>query len=255
MPPALKALFAQTAAWAGVWLLARGGLLPPGLFALVTAQALLAVVLATALRSAPWWLLIHLLFTPLLVLAHRLDLHPAWYLAAFIMLCLTYWSTFRTQVPLYLSGHASIDAVRQRLPETPGARVLDIGSGTGRMLIALARARPDLQFTGIESAPAPRLLARLLSRMLDNIEWRAGDFFEQPWSEHDLVYAFLSPVPMPAVWAKACREMRPGAVLISNSFPVPSVQADETVSLPDRRGSRLFIYHPGRRVRAGNGSN
>ena len=31
-----------------------------------------------------------------------------------------------------------------------GARVLELGSGTGNLLILLARARPDLHFTGIE---------------------------------------------------------------------------------------------------------
>jgi hypothetical protein len=33
------------------------------------------------------------------------------------------------------------------------------------------------------------------------------------------VYAFLSPVPMAEVWRKASTELRPGALLVSNSFP------------------------------------
>ncbi len=56
------------------------------------------------------------------------------------------------------------------------------------------------------------------------------------------MYAFLSPVPMPAVWAKAIAEMRPGSLLVSNSFEVPGHEADAVIEVGDRRGTRLFLY-------------
>jgi len=46
----------------------------------------------------------------------------------------------------------------------PGSRVLEIGSGTGRLLIALATARPDLEFIGIEPLPKYVAYARELVR-------------------------------------------------------------------------------------------
>ena len=245
MPPALKALLAQLIGFAAAFLLARGGYVA-GLWPLVAAQTVSAALAAAALRSARWWLPIHLAFVPLLVGAQGLGLHPAWYLAAFVTLVLFYWTSFRTQVPLYLSNRSTAAAVAELLPAAP-ARLLDIGAGTGSLLRPLAHTRPDCHFTGVELAPAAWLLGHLLCARHPNIDWRRDDLFARPWQDYDVVYAFLSPVPMAAVWEKAAAEMRPGALLVSNSFPVPDREPDFAVDVDDRRTTRLYCYRaPGR---------
>ncbi|WP_407278868.1 class I SAM-dependent methyltransferase [Aromatoleum evansii] len=242
MPPALKALFAQLAGWACAILLTRAGWLPPGIWALAGTQALCAMVAAVAMRSARWWLLIHAAFAPLLVVAGRADIAPAWYLAAFMLLLLVFWTSFRTQVPLYLSNHTTIGALAALLPAGRPVRVLDLGSGTGSLLRGLARLRPDGRFDGVEAAPAPWLLSRLLGRAADRISVRRGDFFAESWAPYDLVYAFLSPVPMARVWHKAEQELAPGALVVSNSFPIPGRRPDEVVEVGDGRATRLYVY-------------
>ena len=248
MPPALKALLAQVLGTAGAFALARSGLVG-GLWPLVASQAVLATGSAWLLRSARWWLPIHLGFVPLALLTHgltrQLGLHPGWYLAGFILLLMVYWTSFRTQVPLYLSNRSTATAVATLLPPTP-SRMLDIGAGTGSMLRPLARTRPDCHFTGIELAPAPWLLGCVLSAGQPNINWLRDDLFAQPWADYDVVYAFLSPVPMPAVWAKARTEMKPGSLLISNSFAVPEQAPSQVIELEDRRRTRLYLYRIGR---------
>jgi hypothetical protein len=47
---------------------------------------------------------------------------------------------------------------------------------------------------------------------------------------------------MPALWEKALREMRAGALLISNSFAVPGVAPDRVVDVHDARGSKLMVW-------------
>jgi len=244
MSPALKALAAQCGGWALAWLLARSGLLPAGLWALVAAQAAGASLCAAALHSARWWLPIHLAFVPLAVLAHRLGLDPAWYLGLFLVLLAIYWTSFRTQVPLYLSNRTTAETVARLLPAQRPVSLLDIGSGTGALLRPLARLRPESRFAGIEAAPAPYWLARLLARGTANLSFTRGDFFTASWSNYDVVYAFLSPVPMAKVWQKARKEMCPGSLLISNSFPVPGVEPAFVVEVADRRRTRLYAYHP-----------
>lgn len=240
MPPALKALLAQLAGLATAFTLARAGLVG-GLWPLVGVQALTAAAVAHLLRSARWWLPIHLGFVPLAVGTQGLGVNPAWYLAAFILLVLVYWTSFRTQVPLYLSNRRTAAAVAALLPPRPCA-VLDIGAGTGSLLRPLARARPDCRFSGIELAPATWLIGRLLAARAPNIDWQRGDLFARPWQDYDLVYAFLSPVPMAAVWKKAAAELRPGALLVSNSFPVPERAPDLVIEVDDRRRTRLYGY-------------
>ena len=58
----------------------------------------------------------------------------------------------------------------------------------------------------------------------------------------DVVYAFLSPAPMPALGEKARREMPPGSLFISNSFAVPDVEASDIVEIDDARQTRLYCY-------------
>ena len=47
---------------------------------------------------------------------------------------------------------------------------------------------------------------------------------------------------MPALWEKVVREMRPGALFVSNSFAVPGVEASEVIEVADARGTRLYCY-------------
>lgn len=245
MPPALKALIAQIAGWIIALALARSGVLPAGLWPLIGAQALAATGSALALRSARWWLPIHLVFTPAAVIANGLDIAPGWYLAAFVVLMTIYWTSFRTQVPLFLTNRTTANAVASLLPQERPIRLLDIGSGTGSLLRHLARLRPDSHFTGIEAAPAPYLIGRLLARGQVNLTQHRGNFFEASWSDYEVLYAFLSPVPMAQVWAKASKEMLPGSILISNSFAIPGSTPDAIVPASRAGGRELLIYRPG----------
>lgn len=240
-PPALKALLAQLGGVLVAFAAGRSGVLPPGLWALIATQAVAAMLLAAALRSARWWLPIHLGFVPLLVLARQLAIPPQAYLAAFVALLAFYWTSFRTQAPLFLTNRRTVAAVARLLADHP-LRLLDIGSGTGSLVRPLARLRSDCRFCGVETAPGPWLLGRVLARGLGNLDWRRGDLFAIPWADYDVVYAFLSPAPMAAVWRKAAQEMRPGTLLLSNSFAVPERAADLVVEIGDRRGTRLYGY-------------
>ena len=239
--PALKALVAQFCGWGVVWLLGQSGLLPGGIWILAFTQAVVAVAVAMALRSARWWLPIHLAFTPLAFAAHALGVPSGAWLAAFALFALTYWSSYRTQVPLFLTSQQATCAVAGLLPPGPIA-VLDVGCGIGSFLTAFARQRRDARLTGIESAPAPFALARLRTRKHPATTIIRSDFFAQPWAGYDLVYAFLSPAPMPEIWEKARREMKPGSLLVSNSFGIPGIEPDCVIEVADWRRTRLLVF-------------
>jgi SAM-dependent methyltransferase len=238
----MRALVVQIVALAFIVLMLRLGILSGlPLLALASLQGALAAAFAAAFRAANWWLAIHLFFLPAVVLCAQLGL-PTWVWACgFVLLIGIYWTTFRTQVPLFLSNRKTVASLAEALPQ--GAlRVLDIGSGTGSFVRCFARLRPDSQVLGIEAAPGPAWLGRWLARKQENAKLERGDFFDADWSDFDVVYAFLSPAPMQAVWEKACAEMRPGAVLISNSFAIPEVEPEGVLAIPDRRKTKLYCY-------------
>ena len=206
-------------------------------------QGGLAAIISRKLQAPPWWVPIHLVFVPLAVLVQGAEIAPGWFLAGFVLLLLIFWRTDQSRVPLYLTNHQTAIVVSALLPSGP-CRVLDIGCGDGGLLRQLALARPDGQFLGIEHAPLPWLLAKLRTLNRDNADVRLGDFWSESLADYDVVYAFLSPAPMPRLWARAQTGMKPQALLVSNSFDVPGVAPERTIDVKDRRQTRLFLYRP-----------
>lgn len=245
MKPAVAALLLQIAAFpltlAATWLLATAGV-PMSYLEVALVQGLFAAALSWWRGLASWWRAIQLLFPLALFGAARLALPPAVYLAVFLFLLLLYWSTYRTQVPYYPSNRRVWEAVAKLLPRKEEARVVDIGSGLGGLVLDLAR-RPGVQATGIELAPLPWLLSRLRARLLGSrAEFIRGDYNALNFGEFDVVFAYLSPAAMDALWRKAAREMRPGSLLMSYEFVIDERLPNRTV-YPTEGGPALHIWH------------
>ena len=238
--PLFAAALVQLLGWMLAFVAARLGFIT-GLWPLLAVQAFAAAGMATLLHSPWWWIALHLVFSPALVALHGLGLAPGWYLAAFVALALVFGNPVRTRVPLFLSHRATIEALAPLLPPDRPFRFLDVGSGTGRVVVALARAFPQGEFTGVEQAILPHLLARWRGRGLPNLNLRRADAFALSWAGYDVLYAFLSPVPMPALWHKACEELSPGALVCSNEFPIPGIEPQARV-LPQGTTRPLWLY-------------
>lgn len=106
--PAIQALLIQCLSFLVMLVLIRGlwmfGGVPVTVFAAALLQGAIAAVISHWRGLAPWWLPIRLIFPGALMAVHALQLPPAIFLCAFILLLSLYWTTFRTQVPLYVSG-------------------------------------------------------------------------------------------------------------------------------------------------------
>lgn len=248
MPPAVVALGLQAAALAIVLVVvspALGGAeIDVSVSWLALGAGLLAAVLSWRVGLAPWWWPIQLLFAPALVLFVSFDVQPNWFLAAFVLLASVYWNSYRTQVPLYLSSRMVREAVAKLLPEKSAFSFVDLGSGLGGMLTHLAAARPGGRYHGIEAAPLPFLLSRLRimggGRKNCSVAW--GDLWSGSLADYDVVFAYLSPVPMPELWRKARAEMRPGSLFVSNTFVVAGAEAPQVIKLDDLHSSTLHVW-------------
>ncbi|MHB9100318.1 MAG: class I SAM-dependent methyltransferase [Sulfuricella sp.] len=206
-------------------------------------QGGIAAFIGSRLGLASWWLPINVLFSPALVSTLSFGVAPSWFLAAFVLLFLAYWSVFRSQVPLYLSSRKAWAAIDGLLPGKAGVRFLDLGAGLGGMLRYLDAQHPDGNFSGMEIAPLPVVLGWAIKKATGgkySLLW--GDFWPHSLADQDVVYAYLSPVPMARLWRKVCEEMPSGNRFISNTFPVPGVEPESVVELDDFHHSRLYVY-------------
>ncbi|HCW96485.1 MAG TPA: trans-aconitate methyltransferase [Pseudomonas sp.] len=247
--PVLVALFAQVIAVVIVWLLLytlalafglRLGGIPAALL-----QGAVAAAVGQCLGLSKWWLPINLGFVPGLLLVQEQALPPSLLLAGFGLLLALNWNAIGERVPLYLTGRAAEQRLLQHLEQRPaGFTFIDLGCGLGGTLARLARACPEGCFVGVETAPLSFLLAWLRCLPRRNCRVRLRSLWREDLGRYDVVYCFLSPAPMPALWDKARREMRRDAQLISNSFAVPGKTPEEQWPIDDWRQSSLLLYRP-----------
>ncbi|MFC7514159.1 class I SAM-dependent methyltransferase [Herbaspirillum sp. GCM10030257] len=207
------------------------------------AQGAIAAALSRLFRLATWWLAIQAVFPIALVATLSLHLPPNIFLAVFIVLVALYWSTFRTQVPFYPSGKAAARAVANRLPMDRAISFIDIGSGMGGLVLHLASLRRGDRFTGVEIAPLPWLISVLCRwKRRSNARFIRSDYECLNFGAYEVVFAYLSPVAMSAVWIKARNEMRAGTLFLSYEFEVPGVVPD-IMDVPVGGGPTLYGWY------------
>lgn len=208
-------------------------------------QSLLTLLATRWLGLAWWWCVIQPLFPVALAGMMTLAL-PSWlYLMLFLALLLIYWSTYRTQVPYYPSTRSSWLALEQLLPQARAFSFVDIGSGLGGLVLHLGKKYPLANCSGVEVAPLPWLISILRQKLgAASVRFLWSSYERLDFSKFDVVFAYLSPAAMDALWRKASAEMRPGSQLVSFEFPVVGVPEAFTVAAhkgPDH-GHKLYVW-------------
>jgi SAM-dependent methyltransferase len=204
-------------------------------------QGAVAMRIAMFGGAARWWLPLHLSFAPAVVWAQGLAVAPVAWAAAFALLALVFGSTFRTQVPLFLTGRAVRARLGELLPQDRSIRFVDLGCGLGTVIAGLKKLRPECEFHGVELAPLPFVVSRMLAGRV-GCDVRRQDIMAVDLRDFDVVYAFLSPAPMPELWAKAKREMRPGSLFVSLAFEVPGVEPGQILPVSGRARHTLYLW-------------
>lgn len=240
--PVLRAFYLQALALIIVFLLLHATWRLAGLQLTLPAAALLQGVVAALLsrkRLPSWWLPIQLFLPLAMVGASALNLPPWIFLAAFLVMLALYWTTFHTRVPYYPSSPSAWEKVAGLMPMHP-LHMIDIGSGFGGLALFLARRRPDSRLAGIEIAPLPWIVsvARAAARRLRGESapyFMRGNYRKLDFGQYDVIFAYLSPAAMPALWDQARAQMRAGSLLLSYEFVIPELPPDITLTMDSGR--------------------
>ncbi|MBF0247178.1 MAG: class I SAM-dependent methyltransferase [Alphaproteobacteria bacterium] len=212
-------------------------------------DAVIAVAFSGGFGLRRWWLAVQCALPIAAWQALRFDLPPWIFLIAFVILFAVYSNASAERVPLYLTNRTTWAALGEVLVgemegrDFTGRRPVffDLGSGVGGTLAYLAGSRPEWDVVGVETAPGPYVVGWLRALPHANAQVRFVSLWDTDLSGADVVYAFLSPAPMDRLLEKARREMRPGALFVSNSFWSPDAPWDGEIEVDDARKTRLFF--------------
>ncbi|MFH1430790.1 MAG: class I SAM-dependent methyltransferase [Candidatus Uhrbacteria bacterium] len=154
----------------------------------------------------------------------------------------TLWSAIGADAPWVPLGRKLIHVIAEHCSGLPvGVRVIDLGSGDGRILFAVASLNAGATCVGVEQSRSLVAFARLRAIICgaSRVVFRRGDFVRFPIHDYDVVICYLWPNVMRTLAEKFRSELRPGAVILSARFAIPGWTHEQELITPD--GS-CFVY-------------
>jgi hypothetical protein len=205
-------------------------------------QVIYSVIISYFAGMEKWWQWIHLCFPIAIWVMFDLGVPNEFYLIGFIITLSLYWTTFRTQVPFYPSGPIVWKKVAQLIPPGPAVRMIDIGSGLGDMSMYIAKVRPNCLVEGAEIAPLPWLISVIRAKLQRSTAiFKMSDYRDLNFADYNVIFAYLSPAVMSALWQKACAEMKPGSLLISYEFEVHGILPSQVIEFSSK-SEKIYVW-------------
>lgn len=153
----------------------------------------------------------------------------------------------KTGGALFCFTHPSkIDVILNALSMQKGDKIVDLGCGDGRFLVAAAR-RYGITGEGYDINFLAILMARIRIFFAPaGLSVRRKDFFKVNLGESDMVFCYLFPDVIEKLALKADREMKEGALLVSCNFPLPG-WIPERVLTADHKVQKdpIYVYRKG----------
>lgn len=118
----------------------------------------------------------------------------------------------------------------------PGMKVVDLGSGAGRLMFLAAAAGAEV--VGYELNPFLVVWTRLMisvRRLGGKTRVRLQSIYTADVKDADVVLAFLFEEPMKKLESKLFQEMKPGAKIVSYTFPFAQHE-------PARKEQGVMVY-------------
>ncbi|HIE37307.1 TPA: hypothetical protein EYP83_03975 [Candidatus Geothermarchaeota archaeon] len=144
------------------------------------------------------------------------------------------------KIPYYPSRESRLRRLLDIFEPESGAKIVDLGSGDGRVLRLFADRYDDIYLFGYERDKRLIEVSRRLSREYDRIKIIGADLFKADLSRYDIVYTYLTRDALNRLRDKAVEFLGNGGIWIALDYPIPGIKPAIVIELD--RWHRYFIY-------------
>ena len=169
--------------------------------------------------------------------------------AVLVAMALIFISTLATGASPMPTSSVVRETMLAALPAEIDGPIYELGAGWGGLAVALAGRYPASPVRGFEVSILPwaysraRLwVPRLLGRGRPNLSFQLKNFHRADLSQAALVVCFLTPPIMEKLKPKLEAELRPGALVVSNTFAFRGWRPIHTRTVPDVHATNVYLY-------------
>jgi len=155
------------------------------------------------------------------------------------------WTTLQTGISPMMSSGKACRAMLDLMEISENGPLIDLGSGWGTLVIAVARKYPNQQVIGYELSWFPWMISiiRKYSLRLDNLTLYRKDFMKTELSNASILFCYLFPGGMVDLHKKLKLELFNEILIVSNTFALPSCQPTKIIRLNDIYQTPVYLYH------------
>ncbi|GAW95614.1 MULTISPECIES: methyltransferase [Colwellia] len=142
------------------------------------------------------------------------------------------------------ANHAMMQLIDETEIETKAGPIIDLGSGWGNFVIAIAKRYPHRKIVGYELSYLPWLTSSLVKKLLGlkNLTLHRQDFYQAELPSSSVLVCYLFPQAMEKISNKLPLELSGVSFVISNNFALPGWQASKIIQVNDFYKSPVYLY-------------
>ncbi|PJA32853.1 MAG: hypothetical protein CO187_02875 [Zetaproteobacteria bacterium CG_4_9_14_3_um_filter_53_7] len=165
--------------------------------------------------------------------------------ACISLVCLSImWFTLRTGISPMPSSPRACQAMLKASEQAAEGTMIDLGSGWGTLVFALARKYPERRIIGYELSWLPWFYARVCKSIfrLHHVQLLRQDFLTAELPAASSLVCYLFPQGMQALSVKLAQPQYRNMLLVSSTFALPNKRPVQTIELNDLYHSPIYIY-------------